>query len=101
MWWRPVASCEPFQSNRSSCSAESGCSAGRAQVLEEALLGPQGDDRPRTSLDEDVGALSGAPAFFDGHQTENPVRAPILAVPQEYHAAPLHIHTVIPFSFSS
>src|ERR1700704_6690934 len=74
---------------------------GRPHVLENALLGARGHDRLLASLDEDVGALSGPPAFFDGHQTEDSVRAPILAVPEEYHAPPLHIHTITSADASS
>src|SRR5437667_133881 len=64
----------------------------RAHVLEDALLGARGDDRLRAPLDEHVSPALGATIFFDGHQPEDRVRAPVLAVPEKDHAIALDVH---------
>src|SRR6266516_6667732 len=64
----------------------------RPHVLEDALLGARGDDRLRVPVDENVGPPSRAPVLLDGHQADDGVGAPVLAVPQEHHPVPPDIH---------
>src|SRR3989442_789066 len=66
--------------------------ARRPLALEVPLCGARGDERLSPPRHEDVGAAAGAALVLDGHQPHDGVRAPVLAVAEEYHPIALDFH---------
>src|SRR5205823_6021523 len=64
----------------------------RPHVFEDALLGARRDDRLDATLHEHAGAPLRPALLLDGHQPDDGIRAPILAVPEKHHAVALDIH---------